>query len=137
MIRVFEDTEFHEEYKLDIQVEYSILDTEEGIDIDAVPSELVLETLGETIEDEIIKNKEYICKNNQFKDFNITFSTFNSQDGVLMYEVETEFKIVGKYFTDKVASVLKHYKTIVYQDSRKISVVVEAVSPMLRYIGNI
>lgn len=136
MITILEaDSKFHEAYKLDIQIEYSIED--EGIAIDAIPSKVVLETLGETIEEEIINNKMFICKDNQFKDFSIEYDNYNDRDGILTYTVETEFKIMGKYFVDKVVQVLDEYKTIVYHNNQEISVVVENVSPMLRYIGSI
>ena len=136
MIRIIEDTQFKEAYKLDIQIEYSITN-DEGAEVNSVPSKIVLDTLGETIEEEILQNKKYICEDNKFKDFNLKYSSYNDRDGILTFEVETEFKIIGQYFTDKVMYLLNKYKTIVYYNNREIAVTVESVYPMLRYIGSI
>lgn len=119
-------------YKLDIQVEYSIIDK----DADYVVDEgTVLDALGQLIEEKISDNKEYICRGNKFSDFNIEYTNCNDKAGILTFEVDFDFMIIGKYFIDKVEYLLRNYSANIEYKGTTIEVQVDSVFPMLRHIN--
>ena len=130
-ISLFEN-DFPELYKLDIQLHYDIVNGEAEHIVDEGS---ILDALGELIEEKIRANKEYICRGNQFNDFEIEYTNCDDEYGVVSFEVEVDFKIVGKYFTDKVKYLLRNYNTTVQYKGRTVEVEVEQVFPVLRYIS--
>lgn len=121
-----------ETYKLDIQVEYSIVDKDADYVID---EGTVLDALGQLIEEKISNNKEYICRGNKFSDFNIEYTNCNDKAGILTFEVDFDFMIIGKYFIDKVEYLLKNYSANIDYKETVIEVQVDSVFPMLRHIN--
>lgn len=130
-ISLFE-SELNEMYKLDIQVLYSIIDGEAEYDVETGS---LLDALGELIEDKIRANKDYICKGNQFSDFDIEYTNCDEDDGVVSFEVDVDLKIIGKYFVDKVSYLLRNYSTTIDYKGKTVEIKVEQVFPVLRYIG--
>jgi hypothetical protein len=133
MIRILTENDYPETYKLDISIVYTL--EKDGREIPTIPSSIVLETLGEAIEGEIESNKKKICSSNKFKDFEIEYQTFNDKDGILVYTVRMDRKIIGDYFVKDVSRILRGYQTIVFYKGRELNVTVENVEPMLRYVG--
>lgn len=127
------EKDFPETYKLDISIVYTL--EQNGRDIPTIPSSIVLETLGEAIQEEIESNKQQICSDNKFKDFEIEYQTFNDKDGILVYTVRMDKKIIGEYFVKDVSKILYKYKTIVFYKGKQMNVIVENIEPMLRYVG--
>lgn len=119
-------------YKLDMSLEYEIEgDIEYEVDYD-----LVLNAVGEYIEDKINDNKDFICKDNSFRDFSVEFVS-SKADNIITFDVVFDKKIVGKYFVDKVATLLKLAILVVDYQGEDIEVRIKKVLPMLRYIGEI
>ena len=131
-LSLYEGDDKEEIYKLDIQVEYSIVDK----DADYVVDEgTVLDALGQLIEEKISDNKEYICRGNKFSDFDIQYTNCNDKAGVLTFEVVFDFMIIGKYFIDKVEYLLRNYSANIEYKGTTIEVQVDSVFPMLRHIN--
>ena len=126
------ESDLPELYKLDIQLHYDIINGEAEHIVDEGS---ILDALGELIEEKIRANKEYICRGNQFNDFEIEYTNCDDEYGVVSFEVEVDFKIMGKYFTDKVKYLLRNYNTTVQYKGRTVEVEVEQVFPVLRYIS--
>lgn len=129
IIRILEEKDsFPEKYKLDVEVVYK---TEN----DSIPSDVVLESLMDLIKEEITEEKEYLCRGEDWRNFEISDSNFNNSDGVISYEIGFDKMIVGKYFVTKVQSLLNDFETVIYYNDEEIPVSVEKVLPMLRYLG--
>jgi len=126
------ESDLPELYKLDIQLHYDIINGEAEHIVDEGS---ILDALGELVEEKIRANKEYICRGNQFNDFEIEYTNCDDEYGVVSFEVEVDFKIMGKYFTDKVKYLLRNYNTTVQYKGRTVEVEVEQVFPVLRYIS--
>lgn len=117
-------------YKLDISVEYEIVDViENDVDVD-----VVLDAVGEYIENKIAENMDFICKGNKFRSFTINY-TGSQADNILTFEVVFDDLIIGKYFVNKVRSLLKQFSLDVEYKGEVFEVRVNKVLPMLRYIG--
>lgn len=131
-LSLYEGDEDEEIYKLDIQVEYSIVDK----DADYVVDEgTVLDALGQIIEEKIADNKEYICRGNKFSNFDIEYTNCNEKSGILTFEIVFDFMIIGKYFIDKVEYLLRNYSANIEYKGTTIEVQVDSVFPMLRHIN--
>ena len=133
MIRIkLENTvEFPELYKLDMSIVYKVIDG-----IDEVPSEIVLETLGDLIVDTILEEKSRICKSIDVSDFTIEYDSYNDDDGVISFLVSTDRLIIGEYFVTEVQSLFNDYETNIYYDEEEYRIAIRSVEPMLRYIGS-
>lgn len=130
MITVLYESDMSETYKLDVKIEYDIVNPNGTISTDQV-----LEALAQTILDKIEENKTIICMDAAYDDFTIEPASYDTDDKVLSFNVGFDKKIVGKYFVEKVKQVLNTFETIIYYDGTEYKVTVRTVEPMLRYIG--